>query len=72
MPRARAPRRRDHQHTVTGSEIDQAVVRREVRMVEHCFDERRRRGHPLDVFARLVELRLVRLCLLRSGGRHRP
>ena len=64
-----ALRGRDHQDAVAGTEVDEPILRREPRQVEHLLDQRRRRRHPLDVLARLVQPRRIGLtALLLSAG----
>ena len=52
-------------------EIDQVVLRRDLRHVEHLVDERLRRRHPDDVLAGLADLGLEWLRRLLGGLRER-
>ncbi len=56
-----ALRRRNHQDPIARSEIDEPILRRDLREVEHLLDEHWRGRHPLNVFARLVQPRRGRL-----------
>jgi len=68
-----ALRCRNHEDAIAGSQVDQPVLRRDLRQVEHRLDERRRGRHPLDVLARLVQPRRVELTTppLSTGGADR-
>ena len=65
-----APGSSDDVDSVTRPEVDQVVLWRDGRHVQHLLDERRRRRHPLHVLAFLSELRLIGcLGLLCQRGR---
>src|SRR5919204_914741 len=79
--RARAAlRRRDHRAAVARAEIDDIVLWRDARHVEHLVDHRLRRRHPDDVLAGLADFRLegrrggraLRLRLRGAGGEREP
>jgi hypothetical protein len=60
----------NHGAAVTRSEIDDEILRRDLRHVEHFLDENLRRWHPDHVFACLADLWLIRLgCRLRIDER---
>src|SRR6266404_3213300 len=50
--------RGDHRAAVARAEIDDVVLRRHAREVEHLVDHRLRRRHPHDVLARLADFGL--------------
>jgi hypothetical protein len=51
----------DDRAAVARTEVDEEVLRRELRHVEHLVDEGLRRRHPHDVLPGLSDLRLERL-----------
>jgi hypothetical protein len=56
-PSARAaPRGGDDVPPVAGAEIDDVILRRDLRHVQHPLDQRRRCGHPHHVLAGLAHL----------------
>ena len=59
---------RDDRAAVAGSEINQKVLGRHLRQVEHRVDKRLRSGHPDHVLAGLSDLRFKRRWRLRPLG----
>jgi hypothetical protein len=46
---------RDHRAAVAGAEIDDVIVRRHLRHLQHAFDQRLRRWHPDHILAFLTD-----------------